>query len=82
MPVPVTVIVQLDVGDAPPIELKARVVPWLMASSNPSLSAVISAKPAVTLAFAWYLKYAGIANVAKIPMIATTINNSIKEKPF
>jgi hypothetical protein len=30
------------------------------------------------LARAWYLEYAGMANVARIPMIATTISSSIR----
>jgi hypothetical protein len=35
-------------------------------------------QPRRHLARAWYLEYAGMANVARIPMIATTISSSIR----
>ena len=79
---PVTSILQLAVGLVPPINARVGTVPWLRVSSKPAYSAETSANPAVNLALAWYLVYMGKPIVAKMPMIATTINNSIKVKPF
>ena len=72
----------MAVGLVPPTSARVGTVPWLRVSSKPAFNAAISASPAVNLALAWCLVYMGRPMVAKMPMIATTINNSIKVKPF
>src|SRR5690606_9517897 len=76
--VPVTAIAQFCVVVPAPVRVVGSAVPEFMRSSNETFNAEISASPAVTLARAWYLEYAGIANVARMPMIATTISSSIR----
>ncbi|MCY1249565.1 hypothetical protein D9M72_631100 [compost metagenome] len=80
---PLASMVQLAVLAWPPRAVTlAMLVPWFIRSSKGTLSAVISARPAVTLVRAWCLVYIGKAMVARMPMMATTIISSISVKPF
>ncbi len=80
---PATARLQFDVAAAaPPANASVGSTPPLSASSTPGFNADVSAIAADTLALAWYRLYCGIAIAAKIPIIATTIINSIRVKPF